>query len=114
MLQSNAVISDPVQPAERNCQVQDLCKSLGIDYNAPDLLEQLRDTSKVTTEQLMKAVQGDGDAATYRGVAGPDGWVRSDMMAYQQSGRLASDLKRAGVKCVITGDVRDEVRLLDG
>lgn len=93
--------------------MKDLCASLGIDYSATDVLEQLRDTNKISTEMFMAAVQGDGDAATYRGVAGVDGWVRADMMAYQESGGLARDLKRAGVKCVITGDVRDEVSRLD-
>jgi hypothetical protein len=90
--------------------VKELCSAFGIDYNAPDVLEQLRDTSKISTERLMEAVQSGGDAITYRGVAGIDGWVRKDMMDYQESGGLARDLKSAGVKCVITGDVRDEVR----
>lgn len=89
--------------------MEELCQRLGIDHTAPDVLEQLRDTSRVSTEALIAAVQGDGDATTYRGIQGTDGWLGADMMGYQRSGGLARGLREAGVKCIIAGDVRDEV-----
>ena len=35
------------------------------------------------------------------------------MLEYQQSGDMARDLLRAGVRCVIVGDVKDEVGFLE-
>lgn len=102
------MLTNPVHPSERNFHVQELCERLGIDYDSPDVLEQLRDTKRVSTEALIAAVQGDGEATTYRGVEGTDGWVAKDMMEYQESGGLARDLRAAGVKCIIAGDVKDE------
>jgi hypothetical protein len=54
-----------------------------------------------------------GISSTFRGVIGSDGWVREDEMEYQHSGGLAEGLRSAGVKCVILGDVRDEVSSCD-
>jgi hypothetical protein len=73
------------------------------------VLDTLRDPSHVESERLMEVIEGMGFENTFRGVVGPDGWVRSDQMGYQQSGGLGRDLKRAGVGCVIMGDVKDEV-----
>jgi hypothetical protein len=73
------------------------------------VLDNLRDPSKVSTDQLIEAVQGMGASGTFRGVVGSDGWVRNDEMEYQNSGGLANGLRSAGVRCVIMGDVLDEV-----
>jgi hypothetical protein len=51
-----------------------------------------------------------GASGTFRGVVGSDGWVRSDEMEYRRSGGLAKGLRSVGVKCVIMGDLLDEVR----
>jgi hypothetical protein len=109
LLQSNAIVVNPVDPASRDDQFKQLCAALDIDAGRPDVLEVLRDTSLLSTEQLLHAVQVMSTFGTFRGVAGSDGWVRSDEMEYQHSGRLAKDLDLAGVRCVILGDVRDEV-----
>jgi hypothetical protein len=50
-----------------------------------------------------------GSLSTFRGVSEVDGFVAHDQMNYQKSGRLATGLRQAGVKCVIVGDVKDEV-----
>jgi len=50
-----------------------------------------------------------GPSGTFRGVVGSDEWVKSDEMEYQRSGGLAKGLRSAGIKCVITGDLLDEV-----
>jgi len=108
-LQSNAIVANPVDPAFKNDQFRQLCVALGVDANLPDVLDVLRDTSKVSTTRLIEAIQSMGASGIFRGVTGSDGWVRSDEMEYQRSGGLAEGLRSAGVKCVIVGDVLHEV-----
>ncbi|KAK4689641.1 hypothetical protein P7C73_g460, partial [Tremellales sp. Uapishka_1] len=108
LLQSNAILTNPLAPSTRDEQFQAFCEQLRIDHTLPDILEQLRDTTKFPTQAVISAVQSMGNLCTFRGVIGTDGWNRADEMEYQQSGRMAADLKSAGVRCVIMGDVRDE------
>lgn len=103
-------MTNPVTPASRNSQFTALCKALSLDPSSPDILGTLRDTSKVSTEALIAGVLAIGELSTFRGVVGTDGWVREDEMEFQQNGGLAKGLREAGVRCVITGDVKDEVR----
>jgi carboxylesterase type B len=109
LLMSNAIVANPVDPATKNDQFRQLCAALAVDPDRPDVLDVLRDTSKVSTSQLIEAVQCMGASGTFRGVFGSDGWVRSDEMEYQYSGGLARGLRSVGVKCVIVGDLLDEV-----
>lgn len=108
-LLSNAILSDPCTPSSRATQFSLLCKSLHLDPSAPDVLDTLRDPAQVGSGRLMAVIEGMGFENTFRGVFGPDGWIRPDQMGYQQSGGLGRDLERAGVRCVIMGDVKDEV-----
>jgi hypothetical protein len=100
-LLSNAILSDPCTPSSRATQFSLLCKSLHLDPSAADVLETLRDPAQVESGRLMEVIEGMGFENTFRGVVGPDGWIRPDQMGYQQSGGLGRDLKRAGVRCVI-------------
>lgn len=108
---SNAIVADPVDPASKNVQFKQLCAALSIDPARPDVLDILRDSSVVSTDQLIQAVQDMGTSGTFRGVRGSDDWVRGDEMQYQHSGGLANGLRLAGVKCVVMGDLQDEVSL---
>ncbi|WVQ72669.1 hypothetical protein IAR50_002228 [Cryptococcus sp. DSM 104548] len=107
-LQSNAILADPLTPAARRDQFSAFCQALGANPASPNILEELRDTTKYPTRMMMTAVQNMGELCTFRGVVGSDGWVRADQMEFQQSGGLARGLKQAGVKCIVAGDVRDE------
>ena len=96
--------------ATKDEQFRALCKALDIDTIQPeDALSRLRDTSAYPTAVILAAVGSLGSLSTFRGVCGVDGWVRHDMMAFQESGGSASGLKRAGVRCLVVGDVKDEV-----
>ncbi|KAK8854472.1 hypothetical protein IAR55_003210 [Kwoniella newhampshirensis] len=106
--QSNAILSSPLTPASRNSQFNAFCKALDIDPSTPDILSVLRDTSRMSTDRIIKAVQNMGELSTFRGVVGDDGWVRADQIEYQRNGGLAKGLREARVKCLIVGDVRDE------
>ncbi|WVF67724.1 hypothetical protein IAT40_002483 [Kwoniella sp. CBS 6097] len=113
-LQSNAILAAPLTPSTRNTQFQAFCQALGVDPSSLNILSQLRDSSKYPTQRIIKAVQEMGDQCTFRGVVGDDGWVRTDQIDYQRSGGLAKDLRDAGVKCIIVGDVRDEDHFYKG
>jgi hypothetical protein len=108
---SNAILTDPLPPSSRRDQFAAFCRALGADPSSPAILEELRDTTRYPTARLIEAVQAMEGLSTFRGVVGEDGWNRADEMEYQQSGGLAAGLKAAGVKCVIMGDVRDEVSM---
>lgn len=110
MLQSNAILSDPLTRSDRADQFAAFARELGADPSSPTVLADLRDTAKYPTSALVRAVERMGTLGTFRGVVGEDGdgWVRANQMAYQRSGGLGRDLAAAGVKCVIVGDVRDE------
>ncbi|OXC65569.1 hypothetical protein AYX13_05414 [Cryptococcus neoformans] len=107
-LQSNAILGDPLIPAARNAQFTAFCETVGIDPSIPNVLEELRDTSKFSTDKIIAAVQDMGELCTFRGIVGDDGWVRADEMEFQKNGGLAKGLREAGVQCIVVGDVRDE------
>ena len=51
-----------------------------------------------------------GYQSTFRGAAGDEtNWVHSDQMEYAKSGRMGKDLLKAGVKCVVIGELSEEV-----
>ena len=107
-LLSNAILTDPFDPAFRNEQFALLAEKLDLDPSKPGTLETIRDPVKVPSDRLVKAVFDMGTQSTFRAVVGSDGWCRPDQMAYQHSGQFARDLKAAGVKCIIMGDVLEE------
>jgi hypothetical protein len=83
-----------------------LCRQLGLNTEPSNVLDALR---QVPLDDLLEAVSGMGPLSTFRGVCDEDGSVADDLMYYQKSGQLASSLRQAGVKCLIVGDVNDEV-----
>ena len=60
-------------------------------------------------ERLFAGVTSMGTHNTFWPSLGSDGWITPGGMEYQRDGSLARDLLKAGVKCVIVGDVLDEV-----
>lgn len=108
LLQSNAILAPPLTRLERAEQFSELCAQLGADAKSPGILADLRDQEKYPTEAIIAAVQRMGSLSTFRGVAADDeGWSIRDILSYQRNS-MGRDLRSAGVKCVITGDVRDE------
>lgn len=116
-LQSNAILTDPLTPAERREQFDELCGVLGISLEGADArtkaLSILKDRSLTPTSALIAAVEKMGAASTFRGVV-EDGWLDADQMGFQASGGLARGLAAAGVRAVILGDVRDEAHFYAG
>lgn len=79
-----------------------------LDPTSPSALEDLR---AVSTKQLVSAVERAGKLSTFRGVYGKDGWM-SELIDFQKSPAFADGLRKAGVRSVLVGEVRDEVGLL--
>ncbi|KLO10861.1 carboxylesterase [Schizopora paradoxa] len=111
MLQSNAMVSVPKTPSELRPQFEALCTALSLDPQAPDVLETLRDPSKVTWESIVKAIEEErlGPYGTFRGALDGE-WLASepDPMTWQRSGGFADGLRKAGVKYLIVGDLSEE------
>ncbi|RSH85343.1 hypothetical protein EHS25_004739 [Saitozyma podzolica] len=105
-LHSNALITTPPLRSSKRHQVEVLCQQLGLNPKMADILDALR---QVPLDHLLAAVSGMGSLSTFRGVCEVDGFVAHDQMDYQQSGRLATGLRQAGVKWVVVGDVKDEI-----
>lgn len=102
-LLSNAILTNALTPASRADQFAAFCSALGAEHD----IAALRDEEKYPTDALIQAVHKMGEHGTFRGVV-EEGWVHPNQMEYQRSGALGRDLVAAGVKVVVTGDVRDE------
>lgn len=110
-MQSNAILSNPLLPEEKEDQFEAFAQAAGVDPSSPDALEQLRDEEKTPLERLVQAVESLDKHGVFRGVAGTDGWNAPNSMEFQASGELGRRLKEAGVEFVVLGDVRDEASL---
>ncbi|EKD05160.1 hypothetical protein A1Q2_00546 [Trichosporon asahii var. asahii CBS 8904] len=106
LLQSNAILGDPVPASERQVNFDSLCRKLGLNPRQPGILDALRDEALVPTLRLMRAVDSLGVLGTFRCVVEP-GWVEADTMAYQAT-RMGDDLRAAGVVIVVVGEVLQE------
>lgn len=105
---SNGILANAPTAAEKEAQFDSVATAAGIDPSASDAVAQLR---RVSISTLLASIGANSSQMVFRGVIGPgDGWVSEDQMEYQQSGRFASDLRKAGIQYVVCGDVRDEVR----
>lgn len=106
LLQSNAILGNPVPAAERQVNFDSLCRKLGLNPRQPGILDMLRDEELVPTGRLMRAVDSLGVLGTFRCVVEP-GWIEADEMEYQATS-LGRDLASAGVQIVIVGEVLHE------
>jgi carboxylesterase type B len=105
-MHSNALITTPPLRSSKRHQVEVLWHQLGLHTELSHALDALR---QVPSDDLFAAVSRMGPLSTFRGVCEVDGFVAHDLMEFQKSGQLALGLRKAGVKCVIVGDVKDEV-----
>lgn len=102
----------PKTAAELRPQFEALCQALGLDPQAPDVLETLRDPAQVPPEALMHVIETDAlgvTNGTFRGCL--DGtWMANDPdpMTWQRSGEMGRKLREKGVKCIIAGDTLEE------
>ncbi|KIY44050.1 alpha/beta-hydrolase [Fistulina hepatica ATCC 64428] len=112
ILQSNAMMTDPKTPAELRSQFRSLCHALGLDADAPDVLETLRDPERMPWADITHVIETDRlgvEYGTFRGCLSED-WLPSSPgpMEWQRSGGLARGLRAAGVRSVILGDTKEE------
>lgn len=103
--------ADPKPPQELRPQFEALCKALGLNPDAEDVLEELRDPSKVPWQSITKVIEEEklGPHGTFRGCLSDD-WVQTSpgSMERQRNGSFAQDLKKHGVKYIVMGDVSEE------
>lgn len=103
---------DPRTPVELRPQFEALCRALGLDPRAPDILTTLRDPIKVPWLKITQLIETDALGAeygTFRGCLSSD-WlpVSPGPMAWQQSEAFARGLRMSGVRSVLVGDLTEE------
>ena len=91
-------------------QFESFCKGCGISAARPNTLDSLRDTVKLPGDAVFHGVRSMGTLSSFIPCVGGDDWLPKDEIERQRNGSLAKDLLAAGVKCIIIGDVKDEVR----
>ncbi|ORX39561.1 Alpha/Beta hydrolase protein [Kockovaella imperatae] len=106
-LLSNALYEDPFTLEDHQPQFEALCRRCAIDPTGANILDQLRDRKRLPMETLFQHVRDLGLQSSFVPASG--GWLFNDMMGYQQRGDMARELLKAGVKCIIVGDARDEL-----
>jgi hypothetical protein len=102
---SNGVASQPKSLLEAQAQYDAFAHQLGIDPEAPDSLDRLRD---VPTAQVIAAVEALGPKGAFRGIT-DNVIVHEFMLEWQSSGRLAKALARKGFRRLIIGETVEEV-----
>ena len=110
------MLCDPIPLNEKREQFSAVCKALGLVATDSNVIDQLRDKIRFPAKRLIEAVETLGSLATIRSVEGPSGGgiAEKDSMEWQRQGGLGTALRAAGVKCVVVGDVRDEVCHFEG
>ncbi|EKM58177.1 uncharacterized protein PHACADRAFT_252281 [Phanerochaete carnosa HHB-10118-sp] len=112
VLQSNAIILPPKNPASLRPQFQALCRAVGIDPAAPDAFAKLSDPAVVPASVITHAIETDAtgpEHGTFRGCLDGD-WLatRPSPMEWQRSGEFARALKAKGVRSIVVGDLTEE------
>ncbi|KAJ3545625.1 hypothetical protein NMY22_g2360 [Coprinellus aureogranulatus] len=111
VLQSNAILMDPKSPKEFRPQFEALCRALGLDPDAEDVVQTLKDPAKVPWNAITKVIEEEklGPYGTFRGCLSSD-WIKVSPgpMERQRDGSFAAALKEHGVKFVVVGEVIDE------
>ncbi|KAH9479263.1 putative esterase [Psilocybe cubensis] len=111
VLQSNAMLTDPKTPEELRPQFIALCEALGLDPEAPDVLNTLKDPSKISWQSITKVIETDaiGHFGTFRGCLSED-WisVNPGPMEWQRCGGLSRGLRTRGVSSIVVGDLIEE------
>jgi hypothetical protein len=103
----------PKTAAGYRWQFQALCRALDLDPGAPDVLDTLRNPSKVPWSNITGVIDSKtdvlGEYSTFRGCLSED-WLplSPDPMTWQRSGEFASNLKVHGVQSIVVGDLTEE------
>lgn len=112
VLQSNAMILPPKDPASLRPQFHALCRAVGIDPTAPDALAKLSDPAVVPASTITRVIETDEtgpENGTFRGCLDGD-WLATSPgpMEWQRSGQFARALKARGVRSIVVGDLTEE------
>ncbi|KAF5370021.1 hypothetical protein D9758_001163 [Tetrapyrgos nigripes] len=112
VLMSNAIVLKPKSPHELRPQFEALCRVLDLDPKDPNILDIMRDSSRVSASKITHVIETDKigtEYGTFRGCL-DDNWMAMDPdpMAWHTSGQFASNLLAKGVKSVVVGDLKDE------
>ncbi|TEB33306.1 alpha/beta-hydrolase [Coprinellus micaceus] len=102
VLQSNAMLTNPKTPRELRPQFKSLCRALGLDPDAEDVVEILKDPARVPWASITKVIEDPenllGLYGTFRGCLSED-WIQTSPrpMERQRDGSFARELKKRGV-----------------
>ncbi|KAG2012020.1 carotenoid ester lipase, variant 2 [Coprinopsis cinerea AmutBmut pab1-1] len=111
VLQSNAMPTDPKTSAQLDPQFDALCKALGLDPDSPDILETLKDDTKVPASRITEVIEEEklGRYGAFRGCLSDD-WIITSPgpMERQHNGSFATSLRERGVKYIVVGEVSEE------
>ncbi|RXW23456.1 hypothetical protein EST38_g2421 [Candolleomyces aberdarensis] len=109
VLQSNAILADPKTPAELRPQFEALCKALKLDPDADDVLETLKDPTRVSSSDLTNTIEHLESYGTFRGCLSDD-WIITSPgpMERQRNGTFSRALQARGVRFVVFGDLTEE------
>ena len=108
-LYSNSLLESPFTLTEHQHQFDTLLQACGISVDDPRAIDKLRDRERLPMDAFFAAVRTMGLEDSFTPTSGS--WLAEDAMGYQESGKMAQNLLKAGVLCIIVGDVKDEVDL---
>jgi hypothetical protein len=103
--------TNPKTPERLRPQFVALCRGLGLDPDAVDILTILRDPEKTSRQAITELIDSEtlGPYGTFRGCLDGD-WLSNtpDPMTWQRNGGLARGLFEHGVHNVVIGDLSEE------
>ncbi|KAK7470775.1 hypothetical protein VKT23_002193 [Stygiomarasmius scandens] len=113
VLMSNAIVLKPKTSSELRPQFEALCRALELDPKVPNVLDVIRDPSRISASQITQVIETDSlgtEYGTFRGCLDDESWMTAnpDPMAWQESGQFATQLLEKGVKTIILGDLKEE------
>jgi hypothetical protein len=104
--------TNPKTPQELRSQFHALCTALDLDPSAKDVLETLRDSSRIPASRITKVIEELGEYGTFRGTLGGSWWPTSsgelDPLESQRSGEFARALRAKGIRSILVGDLSEE------
>jgi hypothetical protein len=101
--------ADPKTPKELEPQFEALCKALKLNPDTNDVLDILRDPTKVPWSDLTNAIEHLESYGTFRGCLSDD-WIITSPgpMERQRDGTFSRALQARGVRFFVVGDLTEE------